>query len=204
MRVTKQSEQAFEKALNLMPGGVNSPVRAFKSVDVPPVFIQKGKGSHVVDIDGNDYIDYVLGWGPLILGHANDQVIDKIQHTASSGTSFGMPTLLENQLAELVIQRVPSVEMVRFVNSGTEATMSALRLARGFTNRDKIVKLEGSYHGHDDALLVKVGSGVATLGLPDSPGVPKSTTSNTLVAPYNDLEAIEVLFEAYPGEIAAV
>ncbi|WP_035052632.1 glutamate-1-semialdehyde 2,1-aminomutase [Carnobacterium pleistocenium] len=204
MRVTTQSEKAFEKALNLMPGGVSSPVRAFKSVDVPPVFIQKGKGSHITDIDGNDYIDYVLGWGPLILGHANDQVIHEIQRAAGLGTSFGMPTLLENQLAELVIQRVPSVEMVRFVNSGTEATMSALRLARGFTRRDKIVKLEGSYHGHEDALLVKVGSGVATLGLPDSPGVPKSTTSNTLVTPYNDLEAITELFQAYPGEIAAV
>lgn len=204
MRETRQSEQAFEKAQQLMPGGVNSPVRAFKSVDVPPVFIQKGKGSHVYDIDGNEYIDYVLGWGPLILGHANDVVIHDIQSAASLGTSFGMPTLMENQLAELVIQRVPSVEMVRFVNSGTEATMSALRLARGFTGRDKIIKLEGSYHGHDDALLVKVGSGVATLGLPDSPGVPKSTTSNTLVAPYNDLEAIQELFRKFPGEIAAV
>lgn len=187
-----------------MPGGVSSPVRAFKSVDVPPIVMKEGKGSHITDVDGNVYIDYVLSWGPLILGHAHPKVIQSIQETAALGTSFGTLTLLETQLAEIVIDRVPSIEMIRFVNSGTEATMSALRLARGFTGRDKIIKLEGSYHGHDDALLVKVGSGAATLGLPDSPGVPKSTTSNTFVAPYNDLEAVKELFAAHPGEFAAI
>ncbi|MGX7417670.1 glutamate-1-semialdehyde 2,1-aminomutase [Carnobacterium gallinarum] len=204
MRETKKSEQVFAEALNLMPGGVNSPVRAFKSVDVPPIVMDYGSGSRIFDIDGNSYIDYVLSWGPLILGHAEPHVVAAIQKAASLGTSFGTPTVMENKLAELVIQRVPSIEMVRFVNSGTEATMSALRLARGYTGRDKILKLEGSYHGHDDALLVKVGSGVATLGLPDSPGVPKSTTSNTLVAPYNDLKAVTKVFQEYAGEIAAV
>lgn len=187
-----------------MPGGVSSPVRAFKSVNVPPIVMKQGKGSHITDVDGNEYIDYVLSWGPLILGHANPEVITSIQETAALGTSFGTLSALETQLAEIVINRVPSIEMVRFVNSGTEATMSALRLARGFTGRDKIIKLEGSYHGHDDALLVKVGSGAATLGLPDSPGVPKSTTANTFVAPYNDLEAVKELFAAYPGEFAAI
>lgn len=204
MRSTERSEAIFSEALELMPGGVSSPVRAFKSVDVPPIVMDHGKGSRIVDVDGNSYIDYVLSWGPLILGHAEPHVVAAIQQTASLGTSFGAPTLMENKLAELVIERVPSIEMIRFVNSGTEATMSALRLARGYTGRDKILKLEGSYHGHDDALLVKVGSGVATLGLPDSPGVPKSTTSNTLVAPYNDTEAILSVFKKYKGQIAAV
>lgn len=187
-----------------MPGGVSSPVRAFKSVDVSPIVMKQGKGSRIIDVDDNEYIDYVLSWGPLILGHAHPQVIKNIQETAALGTSFGTLSELETELAEIVIDRVPSIEMVRFVNSGTEATMSALRLARGFTGRDKIIKLEGSYHGHDDALLVKVGSGAATLGLPDSPGVPKNTTANTFVAPYNDLDSVKELFAAYPGEFAAV
>lgn len=204
MRSTEHSEAIFSEAVELMPGGVSSPVRAFKSVDVPPIVMDHGKGSRIVDVDGNSYIDYVLSWGPLILGHAEPHVVAAIQQTASLGTSFGAPTLMENKLAKLVIERVPSIEMIRFVNSGTEATMSALRLARGYTGRDKILKLEGSYHGHDDALLVKVGSGVATLGLPDSPGVPKSTTSNTLVAPYNDSEAVRRIFKEYQGQIAAV
>lgn len=204
MRSTEHSEAIFSEAIELMPGGVSSPVRAFKSVDVPPIVMDHGKGSRIVDVDGNSYIDYVLSWGPLILGHAEPHVVAAIQQTASLGTSFGAPTLMENKLAKLVIERVPSIEMIRFVNSGTEATMSALRLARGYTGRDKILKLEGSYHGHDDALLVKVGSGVATLGLPDSPGVPKSTTSNTLVAPYNDSEAVRRIFKEYQGQIAAV
>lgn len=204
MRSTERSEAIFSEAVELMPGGVSSPVRAFKSVDVPPIVMDHGKGSRIVDVDGNSYIDYVLSWGPLILGHAEPHVVAAIQQTASLGTSFGAPTLMENKLAKLVIERVPSIEMIRFVNSGTEATMSALRLARGYTGRDKILKLEGSYHGHDDALLVKVGSGVATLGLPDSPGVPKSTTSNTLVAPYNDSEAVRRIFKEYQGQIAAV
>ncbi|MFL2105818.1 glutamate-1-semialdehyde 2,1-aminomutase [Desemzia sp. FAM 23991] len=204
MRNTTRSEEIFKKSVQLMPGGVSSPVRAFKSVDVPPIVMKQGKGSHIIDEDGNEYIDYVLSWGPLILGHANPVVVKKIQEAAALGTSFGTLTEMETALAEIVIDRVPSIDMVRFVNSGTEATMSALRLARGYTGRDKIIKLEGSYHGHDDALLVKVGSGVATLGLPDSPGVPKSTTSNTYVAPYNDLAAVKELFAAYAGEIAAV
>lgn len=203
-RPTEKSQKIFAEALGLMPGGVNSPVRAFKSVDVPPIVMDHGKGSHIYDVDGNRYIDYVLSWGPLILGHAHPAVVQAIQEAAAKGTSFGAPTVMENELAKLVIERVPSVEMVRFVNSGTEATMSALRLARGYTKRDKILKLEGSYHGHDDALLVKVGSGVATLGLPDSPGVPKNTTSNTLVAPYNDLAAVHEVFRLYPEQIAAV
>lgn len=204
LRKTTKSEKIFNHSIDLMPGGVSSPVRAFKSVNVPPIVVKQGKGSHIIDVDGNEYIDYVLSWGPLILGHANPAVIQNIQETAVLGTSFGMLSELETQLAEIVIDRVPSIEMIRFVNSGTEATMSALRLARGFTGRDKIIKLEGSYHGHDDALLVKVGSGAATLGLPDSPGVPKNTTVNTFVAPYNDLEAVKKLFAAYPGEFAAI
>lgn len=204
MRKTAKSEAVFSKSLELMPGGVSSPVRAFKSVDVSPIVMKQGKGSHIIDVDDNEYIDFVLSWGPLILGHANPQVIKSIQETAALGTSFGTLSELETELAEIVIDRVPSIEMVRFVNSGTEATMSALRLARGFTGRDKIIKLEGSYHGHDDALLVKVGSGAATLGLPDSPGVPKNTTANTFVAPYNDLASVKELFATYPGEFAAV
>lgn len=204
MRTTSNSQKFFKKAANIMPGGVSSPVRAFKSVDVPPIVMEKGKGSKITDVDGNTYIDYVLSWGPLIHGHANSEIVKAVQKTTENGTSFGTTSPMEIKLAELVVERVPSIEMVRFVNSGTEATMSALRLARGYTGRDKIIKLEGSYHGHDDSLLVKVGSGAATLGLPDSPGVPKSTTSNTLIAPYNDLKAIKEVFAANPGEIAAI
>ncbi|HEY9578210.1 MAG TPA: aminotransferase class III-fold pyridoxal phosphate-dependent enzyme, partial [Pseudobacillus sp.] len=172
MRSYEKSKQAFQEAIKLMPGGVNSPVRAFKSVNMDPIFMERGKGSKIYDIDGNDYIDYVLSWGPLILGHANDQVVEALKKTAETGTSFGASTLIENELAKLVIERVPSIEVVRMVSSGTEATMSALRLARGFTGRSKILKFEGCYHGHGDSLLIKAGSGVATLGLPDSPGVP--------------------------------
>ena len=165
---------------------------------------KSGKGSKITDIDGNEYIDYVLSWGPLILGHADERVVTKLKEIAEKGTSFGAPTLLENKLAKLVIERVPSIEMVRMVNSGTEATMSALRLARGYTGRDIILKFEGSYHGHGDSLLIKAGSGVATLRLPDSPGVPKSIAQNTITVPYNDLDSVRDAFENYGDDIAAV
>ncbi|WP_227396720.1 glutamate-1-semialdehyde 2,1-aminomutase [Jeotgalibacillus aurantiacus] len=204
MRSYSNSKEAFETASALMPGGVNSPVRAFKSVNMDPIFMEKGKGSKIYDIDGNEYIDYVLSWGPLILGHADDHVVSEIQKTALSGTSFGAPSLSENKLAQLVIDRVPSIEKVRMVSSGTEATMSALRLARGYTGRDKIVKFEGCYHGHGDSLLIKAGSGVATLGLPDSPGVPASVAQNTITVPYNDFESIQYVFKEYGHEIAGV
>ena len=199
-----KSEEAFAAAKELMPGGVNSPVRAFKSVGGQPIVIDSVKGSRMWDIDGNEYIDYVGSWGPAIIGHADDQVLSALVETMKKGTSFGAPCLLENTLAELVINAVPSIEMVRFVNSGTEACMGALRLARAYTGREKIIKFEGCYHGHADPFLVKAGSGVATLGLPDSPGVPKAATFETLTAPYNDTAAVEKLFEANKGEIAAV
>ncbi|MDR9795915.1 glutamate-1-semialdehyde 2,1-aminomutase [Aeribacillus pallidus] len=200
----ERSKKAFEKAKTLMPGGVNSPVRAFKSVQMNPIFIERGKGSKVYDIDGNEYIDYVLSWGPLILGHANDRVVEALKKIAEQGTSFGAPTLIENKLAELVVERVPSVEIVRMVNSGTEATMSALRLARGYTGRNKILKFEGCYHGHGDSLLIKAGSGVATLGLPDSPGVPEGIAQHTITVPYNDLESVRFAFDKFGEDIAAV
>lgn len=204
MRSYEKSKQAFQEALKLMPGGVNSPVRAFKSVDMDPIFMERGKGSKIYDIDGNDYIDYVLSWGPLILGHANDRVVEAIKKVAENGTSFGAPTEIENELANLVIQRVPSIEVVRMVSSGTEATMSALRLARGYTGRNKILKFEGCYHGHGDSLLIKAGSGVATLGLPDSPGVPEGIAKNTITVPYNDLDSIRYAFEQFGDDIAGV
>ncbi|WP_026693762.1 glutamate-1-semialdehyde 2,1-aminomutase [Peribacillus kribbensis] len=204
MRSYEKSKEAFKKAEGLMPGGVNSPVRAFKSVSMDPIFMEKGKGSKIYDIDGNEYIDYVLSWGPLILGHTNDRVVEAIKKTAETGTSFGAPTLLENKLAELVIERVPSMEIVRMVSSGTEATMSALRLARGYTGKNKILKFEGSYHGHGDSLLIKAGSGVATLGLPDSPGVPEGIAKNTITVPYNDLDSVNVAFEQYGDDLAGV
>lgn len=204
MRSFNKSVEAFEEAKRLMPGGVNSPVRAFKSVGMNPIFMESGKGSKVYDLDGNEYIDYVLSWGPLIHGHANDRVVEALKRVAEKGTSFGAPTAIENELAKLVIERVPSVEIVRMVNSGTEATMSALRLARGYTGRNKIVKFEGCYHGHGDSLLIKAGSGVATLGLPDSPGVPEGVASNTITVPYNDLESLRVAFQQYGDDIAAV
>lgn len=201
---SSKSEAAFEAARHVMPGGVNSPVRAFKSVGVPPVYVERGQGSKIYDIDGNEYIDYICSWGPLIMGHAHPEVVQALHDTAAKGTSFGLPTLLETEMAKLVASRVPSVEIVRMVNSGTEATLSAIRLARGYTGRHKIIKFEGSYHGHGDSLLIKAGSGVATLGLPDSPGVPPSIAQNTIALPYNDIEAVKLAFKQYGEEIAAI
>ncbi|MEB3301313.1 MAG: glutamate-1-semialdehyde 2,1-aminomutase [Cyanobacteriota bacterium] len=188
----------------MMPGGVSSPVRAFKSVGGQPIVFDHVKGAYAWDVDGNRYIDYVGSWGPAICGHAHPEVIAALHEALERGTSFGAPCELENQLAQLVIDAVPSVEMVRFVNSGTEACMSVLRLMRAFTGREKIIKFEGCYHGHADMFLVKAGSGVATLGLPDSPGVPRNVTANTLTAPYNCLESVKALFADHPGEIAGV
>lgn len=204
LRNFEKSHEIYEEAVNLLPGGVNSPVRAFKSVNMAPIVMESGKGSKIYDADGNEYIDYVLSWGPLILGHANDRVVGKLKEVVEKGTSFGANTEIENKLAKLVIERVPSIEMVRMVNSGTEATMSAIRLARGYTGRDLIMKFEGSYHGHGDSLLIKAGSGVATLGLPDSPGVPSSIASNTITVPFNDLDSVKLAFEKYGKNIAAV
>jgi glutamate-1-semialdehyde 2,1-aminomutase len=204
MRNFEKSIAAFKEAKEYMPGGVNSPVRAFKSVNMDPVFMERGKGSRIYDIDGNEYIDYVLSWGPLILGHADEAVVKALKETAERGTSFGAPNEMETKLAKLVIDRVPSIEVVRMVNSGTEATMSALRLARGYTGRSKIVKFEGCYHGHGDSLLIKAGSGVATLGLPDSPGVPEGIAQNTITVPYNDLESLQVAFDQFGEDIACV
>ena len=201
---TTKSQEIFTAAQNLMPGGVSSPVRAFKSVGGQPIVFDHVKGAYIWDVDDNQYIDYVGSWGPAICGHAHPEVLAALHEALEKGTSFGAPSVLENVLAEMVIDAVKSIEMVRFVNSGTEACMSVLRLMRAFTQRDKIIKFEGCYHGHADMFLVKAGSGVATLGLPDSPGVPKSTTINTLNAPFNDLEAVKALFEENRDEIAGV
>ncbi len=201
---TTKSKEIFTAAQKLMPGGVSSPVRAFKSVGGQPIVFEGVKGAYIRDVDGNEYIDYVGTWGPAICGHAHPEVIAALHQALDKGTSFGAPCVQENILAEMVIDAVPSIEMVRFVNSGTEACMSVLRLMRAFTGRDKIIKFEGCYHGHADMFLVKAGSGVATLGLPDSPGVPKTTTNNTLTAPYNDLEAVKALFVENPDSIAGV
>ena len=199
-----RSVELFKEAQAIIPGGVNSPARAFSAVGGQPLFIDKGEGPYLFDADGNRYIDYVLSWGALVLGHAHPRVAEALKRAIDRGTSYGAPTALETELAELVIEALPSVEMVRFVNSGTEATMSALRLARACTGRDKIIKFVGCYHGHADFLLVQAGSGVATLGLPDSPGVPKSVAQDTLTVAYNDLEDVETVFEAYPDQIAGV
>lgn len=199
-----RSHDLFAEAQQLMPGGVNSPVRAFRAVGGSPIFIDHADGPYLYDVDGNRYLDYVQSWGPMILGHSYPSVLQAVTGAAARGFSFGAPTAAESQLAQLVIESVPSIEMIRFVNSGTEATMSALRLARAFTGRNKIIKFSGCYHGHADMLLVQAGSGVATMGLPDSPGVPAEATSNTLIAPYNDSDAVESLFRANPDDIAAI
>ena len=198
------SEKLFEQAQKVLPGGVNSPVRAFKAVGGTPLFISRAEGPYLFDVDGNRYVDYVCSWGPMILGHADPQVMKVVQNAIKNSTSYGAPTEVEVELANRVVEAVPSIEMVRFVNSGTEATMSALRLARAYTKRDKIIKFEGCYHGHADMLLVQAGSGVTTLGLPDSPGVPRATVEDTLLAQYNNLDSVKQLFETYLDEIAAV
>lgn len=198
------SKELYYASLKLMPGGVNSPVRSFQSVGGTPFFVERGKGSKIVDADGNSYIDYVMSYGPLILGHAHEQVLEKVQKTLAKGLTFGAPTGFELELAKLVIDTVPSIEKIRFVSSGTEATMSAIRLARAYTDRKKIIKFDGNYHGHADSLLVEAGSGVATLGIPGSPGVPEEITANTISLPYNDLAKVKACFEKFPKDIAAV
>jgi len=199
-----KSEELFARALKLMPGGVNSPVRAFKSVGINPLFIKQASGSKIYDVDGNEYIDYVCSWGPLILGHSHPEVVEAICQAAERGTSYGAPCEGEIQLAQLIIEAIPSIEQVRMVNSGTEATMSAIRLARAYTGRNKIVKFEGCYHGHADAFLLKAGSGLLTAGVPSSPGVPETVVQDTLVARYNDLDSVIKLFQEWGPEIAAV
>jgi glutamate-1-semialdehyde 2,1-aminomutase len=198
------SAELFARAVELIPGGVNSPVRAFRGVGGTPRFIKSAKGATMTDVDGRTYIDYVGSWGPMILGHADEEVINALQEALARGTSYGAPTELEIEMAEEIIEAVPSIEMVRMVNSGTEATMSAIRLARGVTSRNKLVKFEGCYHGHGDSLLVKAGSGVATLGLPDSPGVTASVAQNTITVPFNDAAALELAFDEHGTDIAAV
>src|SRR5688572_13720055 len=198
-----RSDELFSKAIELIPGGVNSPVRAFRGVGGTPRFIKSARGATITDVDGRTYIDYVGSWGPMILGHADEEVVAALQEAAANGTSFGAPTELEVDLAQEVVDAVPSIEMVRMVSSGTEATMSAIRLARGVTGHTRIVKFEGCYHGHGDSLLVKAGSGVATLGLPDSPGVPAVLAENTITLPFNDAEALEQAFTKHT-DIAAV
>lgn len=203
MKTTK-SEKLFKRALNLIPGGVNSPVRAFKAVNSKPLFITKASGSKIWDVDGNKFIDYVMSWGPLILGHAHPEVISAVKNVLKNGTSYGAPTEIEVKLAELIKKMMPSVELVRMVNSGTEATMSAIRLARAYTGRKKIIKFEGCYHGHADSFLVKAGSGATTLGIPSSPGVPDEMASLTLNAKFNDINSVEKLVKENKNEIACI
>src|SRR5687767_2797200 len=200
----QKSEQLFAEALKFIPGGVNSPVRAFRAVGGQPFFVNRAAGARVWDVDGNEYIDYVGTWGPAILGHAHPQTIEAVQNAARSGTSFGIPNPYEVEMARLICSAVPSVQKVRMCNSGTEATMSAIRLARGFTGRDKIIKFAGCYHGHADSLLVKAGSGALTFGHPDSAGVPASFTQHTIVAPFNEPESVRAAFAANAGQIAGL
>ncbi len=200
----KKSLLEFKRSQASIPGGVNSPVRAFKSVQGDPIFIKKAKGSRITDIDNNEYIDFVGSWGPMILGHADNRVISAIQNAALLGTSYGAPTIAETEMAELIRKMVPSMELVRMVNSGTEATMSALRLARGFTGRDLVIKFQGCYHGHADSFLIKAGSGALTLGYPDSPGVTQGTAKDTIIAQYNDLSTVEEIFKQRGDQVAAI
>lgn len=200
----QRSSQLFSESNQVIPGGVNSPVRAFKSVGGTPIFIQKAKGAYLEDVDGNTYIDFIASWGPLILGHAFEPVIDAVVQKAQLGTSFGTPTEIETKLASLAVEMVPHIEKIRFVNSGTEACMSAVRLARGYTHKDKIIKFEGCYHGHSDSFLIQAGSGAVTFGSPNSPGVTQGTAKDTLLATYNDLESVRQLVDANSGEIAAI
>ena len=199
-----RSQDLFGRARQRIPGGVNSPVRAFRAVGGEPLFIARAAGARIWDVDGNEYIDYVGSWGPMILGHAHPEVMTAVYEAAARGTSFGAPTEIEVRFAELIHRAVPSIDMVRCVSSGTEATMSAVRLARGFTGRDKVIKIDGGYHGHADFLLVEAGSGAATLGIPGSAGVPEGTVRDTLVVPMNDLGPVEAAFAAHPGQIAAI
>ncbi len=201
---TTISNKEFDRAKKILPGGVNSPVRAFKSVGLNPIFIDSAKGATITDVDGNTYIDYVGSWGPMLFGHADADIVKAVQEATIKGTSYGAPTIIESEVAELIIDLVPSIEKVRMVNSGTEATMSAIRLARGYTGRQIIVKFDGGYHGHGDSFLIKAGSGAATLGLPDSPGVLESTAKNTLNAQYNNIDSVKNLFEQNPDSIAAI
>jgi len=200
----KLSQKNFQKAQQFIPGGVNSPVRAFKAVEMDPLYICRGEGSKIYDADGNVYIDYVAAFGPLIMGHVNPEVLAQVEKSIKQGFAFGSPTQLETQLAQQICSRIASIQMIRMVNSGTEATMSAIRLARAYTGRNLIIKCDGHYHGHCDSLLAKAGSGPTTLGLPDSPGVPEAFTQNTITIPFNDIKAAETVFDCYSDDIAAI
>lgn len=202
--INNRSKKLFEQAQKVIPGGVNSPVRAFKSVGGTPIFIKNAHGAYLIDEDGNKYIDYISSWGPMIIGHAHPEIINAINEQSKKGTSYGIPTELETKMANLLVSLAPNIDKVRFVNSGTEACMSAVRLARGFTNRDKIIKFSGCYHGHADSFLIQAGSGASTFGVPNSPGITKSTASDTLLANYNDINQVKELFEKYPEQIAAI
>ena len=204
MRKNEKSLKIYEEATKYIPGGVNSPVRAFKSVGLDPVFIDRAEGCKIYDVDGNEYIDYICSWGPLMLGHSPKEIVDGIEEVVKKGTSYGVPTAIEVDMAKLIVEAYPAIDQVRMVNSGTEATMSALRVARAYTGRNKILKFEGCYHGHSDALLVKSGSGTITYGVPTSPGVPEDVVKDTLVTRYNDIEATKAMFEKHGNEIAAV
>ena len=204
MNNIEKSLALFDHAKSLMPGGVNSPVRAFKNINGNPIFFEKAKGAYLFDADGNEYIDYIGSWGPMIMGHSHPEIVDAIKKQADLGTSYGAPTGLESDVASLIIKCIPSIEKIRMVNSGTEATMSTIRLARGYTNRNKIIKFDGCYHGHVDSLLIKAGSGVSTFGLPDSPGIPKDLAKHTVTCPYNDVEAFLEIFDKIQDDLAAV
>ena len=204
MNKIDKSIALFNEAKALMPGGVNSPVRAFKNIHGNPIFFEKAEGAYLFDADGNKYIDYIGSWGPMIMGHSHPEIVNAIKNQAELGTSYGAPTSLESDVASLIIENVPSIEKIRMVNSGTEATMSAIRLARGFTNRNKIIKFDGCYHGHVDSLLIKAGSGVSTFGLPDSPGIPEDLAKHTITCPYNDIEAFIQIFNSVKDDLAAV